>query len=196
MGYCNNKHSKIEEKYENPIDTLIIKFIECFDNNVMKLHTDPNYITIFRFILVVVFWIKFTRNKSKTNAVLFAFIFLFNYFLDCVDGYLARKCDTVTQFGDYLDHIADIIGGLLIVSTLYPFKEFEIVLIIIFTFLGVAYMGCQQKIYNKSDKIIETLDYFKPLCFCNIKKLRYFSVATTCIVYAILFLNRFVFKKF
>ena len=142
MGYCNNKHRKINKKCENPIDTLILEFIEFFDKNVIKLHTDPNFITIFRFILVVIFWSKFNNNKTKTNATFFAFIFLFNYFLDCLDGYLARKCDSVTKFGDYLDHIADLLGGILILSTLYPFKKWELITIIISTFLQSRHNYC------------------------------------------------------
>ena len=194
MGYCDNEHRKIDKNFENPIDLLIIDSIEFIDKNVIKLQTDPNFITIFRFILVVIFWSKFNNNKTKTNATFFAFIFLLGYYLDCLDGYLARKCDSVTKFGDYLDHIADLLSGVLILSTLYPFKNWELISAIASTFLGAAYMGCQQKIYNNSNEIKETLDYFKPLCFCSITKLKYFTTATTSLVFVGLFLNRYVFK--
>ena len=187
-------YRKIDSEYENKIDNVILDSIEEFEKNIFKLNIDPNIVTISRFVLVVIFWTRFNKTKSKSNALIFGLIYLFNYFLDCLDGYIARKYDRVTILGDLLDHLADIIGGALIIYSLYPLKRNETILVILFTYLALAHLGCQQKIYNKG-KPKETLDYLRSICFTSIKTSKYFSTPIQILVYFFLFCNRFIFSK-
>ena len=41
--------------------------------------------------------------------VAFVALSLMNYLSDCVDGYMARRYDMSTVFGDYYDHVSDIV---------------------------------------------------------------------------------------
>ena len=190
MKYCNKEFRKIPSSRENPIDDLIIDFIEYFDTEIYPLRTDPNYITIFRFIISLFFWYKYISNPSKKNAIFFIFIFLFNYFMDCVDGYLARKCDSVTVLGDFLDHIADISIFLMWIYTMCPLNCNEYIILGIVSFLTLAHFGCQQKYYNNPPEKRETLDSLIPLCFIDYKYLRYFSSATLFITCTLMFYNK------
>ena len=73
----------------------------------------PNKITIFRIILVPFMLIIPLFNISTRflginvgNIIILA-IFLIASFTDFLDGYLARKNNLVTNFGKFLDPIAD-----------------------------------------------------------------------------------------
>ena len=60
---------------------------------------------MFRIILGI-FVLYYLYN---THDILFPIIgIILFYWLDCLDGHLARSTNQVTVFGDYLDHFADI----------------------------------------------------------------------------------------
>ena len=192
MIFCNSKFRKIDRKYEHPIDNIIIDTFEYINNNIIEIKTKPNYITIFRTVMFIFFWYKFIKDKSKKNTILLVLVYIFFYILDCLDGYTARKCDNVTVLGDYLDHISDIVGNLLMIFTLYPFKNSEVCIFLIFSFLLLSFFGCQQKQFNKKDYPYETLDYFKPLCVFNFNFIKYFSAPTYVSVITILFCRKYL----
>ncbi|MDO5724860.1 MAG: CDP-alcohol phosphatidyltransferase family protein [Tissierellia bacterium] len=66
--------------------------------------TLPNMITIFRLILVPVFWILF---KLFDRIDLCIIVFMVAGVSDVLDGYLARKLDQITKLGTMLDPLAD-----------------------------------------------------------------------------------------
>lgn len=74
----------------------------------------PNIITLVRilFVPVVIF---FLYEPNKTKCFYGALIFLFAALTDWVDGYLARQRKEVTNFGKFLDPLAD---KLLVMSAL------------------------------------------------------------------------------
>jgi len=47
-------------------------------------------------------------HKSYKLSALFLMI---SYYFDMMDGYIARKYDQVTEFGDWFDHISDLINN-------------------------------------------------------------------------------------
>jgi len=79
--------------------------------SVMNL---PNFLTIIRVVLIP-FFIFFFSIASRGSAMIAAVIFLVASLTDLLDGYLARRRKEVTQFGKFLDPVAD---KLLIVSAL------------------------------------------------------------------------------
>lgn len=79
--------------------------------SVMNL---PNILTIIRVVLIP-FFIFFFSRPSTRSATIAAVIFLVASLTDLLDGYLARRRKEVTQFGKFLDPVAD---KLLIVSAL------------------------------------------------------------------------------
>ncbi len=74
----------------------------------------PNILTVFRIVLIP-FYIYFFYQRSPDSSVIAALIFLIASLTDILDGYLARARSEVTQFGKFLDPIAD---KLLILSAL------------------------------------------------------------------------------
>jgi cardiolipin synthase len=66
--------------------------------------TIPNAITLFRLLLVpVVFFIIISGGDRLLAFALFAFAGL----TDLIDGYIARKTNTVTEFGKAIDPLVD-----------------------------------------------------------------------------------------
>ena len=83
----------------------------------------PNKLTIFRIILVPIMvaisFINFDTNilGIPLNFIIMDIIFIIGSLTDKLDGYLARKNNQITNFGKFLDPIADkilVISAMLI----------------------------------------------------------------------------------
>ncbi len=112
----------------------------------------PNKLTVLRICLVPVFMIvlwlpTFVEGASRTVCCLCAaLIFAAASLTDFIDGKLARKYGLVSNFGKFMDPLADkflIIGALLAAIPVYPAFEWALVLsliIIVFRELAVSSM--------------------------------------------------------
>ena len=67
----------------------------------------PNKLTILRMIMIPVFVAVFYIHLIPYKYIISAGIFALAAFTDFLDGYLARKHNLVTDFGKFLDPIAD-----------------------------------------------------------------------------------------
>lgn len=65
-----------------------------------------NKITLFRVFLVPVFMLILYSNLSNSQTIA-GFIFIFASLTDTLDGYLARSRNLVTNFGKFVDPLAD-----------------------------------------------------------------------------------------
>lgn len=74
----------------------------------------PNFITLFRILLIPVFIILFI-NPTEDRSLSAAVIFVVAAMTDLLDGYVARRTGQVTRLGKLLDPIAD---KLLVLSAL------------------------------------------------------------------------------
>lgn len=181
---------KIDRNLENPIDNIIIDLCEALNPLWKKLEFTPNTLTFFSLVLGVYgLYIIYTKKQYKLGATLF----LIAYILDCADGNYARKYKMYSKFGDYFDHIGDLIKHILMfllililpIST--PIKIFILVLLGILVLLLNIHLGAQQ-CFAKGDTSV--LDNLKFLCRKkeDIKFLRYFGVGTfELVVFLILF---------
>jgi phosphatidylglycerophosphate synthase len=175
---------KISSDMENPIDDILIHLSDNTIPLCTQMGITPNHVTIFRSILTLyTYYLLFTTCEYEIPIA----AFMFCYFLDCLDGHLARKTNQVTVLGDYLDHMADSFVGLMfIVFMLY--REYEYKLEIVFGFIVVGYlsvvhMNLQQQNYslvtNKyGEELLDKLDVlhnFKPR---DIMWTRYFGMGT------------------
>lgn len=85
----------------------------------MKLNT-PNKLTIMRMILVP-FFVLFLTLETIPHRYLWALVFFsVASFTDFLDGHIARKNNIVTNFGKFLDPLAD---KLLVISALMCFVD-------------------------------------------------------------------------
>ena len=115
--------------------------------------------------------------------ITFVVLFLVAYLFDCVDGYMARRYDQMSVFGDYYDHISDIVKMLAIAAVFlcrYSFVALIPVLLVMVV-LGIgslAYLGCSQRLKKGGDG--ETLDIFQAMCSDKerIHWVKYFSTGT------------------
>ena len=77
--------------------------------------TIPNVLTSFRLLLVPVF-LWFVTRGTMTGSVLALVVFVAASITDSLDGYFARKHDSHTDLGRFLDPLAD---KLLVLSAFY-----------------------------------------------------------------------------
>jgi phosphatidylglycerophosphate synthase len=164
---------KIPKTYENPLDNIIIDLADSLCPFFHKLGFTPNGITT----LSLIFALFAAWALWKGHVWLFAILYVISYFFDCMDGHYARKYNQVTKLGDLYDHVKDIVTGLLIMWVLYYRNKDRcnwnvwipvIVVFVLFTGLGYAHLGCQEKIYGLNQS--GTLSAGKMLCPGNASK--------------------------
>ena len=76
----------------------------------------PNKLTVFRVILIPFFVLCFYTPNLPYNNVIACVIFCVASITDFLDGYLARRDGLVTNFGKFMDPLADklLVGAALI----------------------------------------------------------------------------------
>jgi phosphatidylglycerophosphate synthase len=179
---------KISKEYENPIDYKLYElseYVSEYLHNIKIFTITPNTITIFgifiSFLSIYALW-----NNYYIISITLLF---FRHFLDCLDGYYARKYNMQSEFGDYLDHISDLFTFISIfLILLYKLKKIEKLVFLILTaflsLISLIQIGCQEIIYdNKNDKN-SSLKQTKKLCFNTnfIHFTKYFANGTCIII--------------
>ena len=93
----------------------------------------PNKLTVLRMILVPIFMVVFMVDAIPYNTIISAFIFILASITDWLDGYLARKNNIVTNFGKFMDPLADklLVTGALLCLMEKNAVSFWVVMIII-----------------------------------------------------------------
>lgn len=178
---------KLPEKYENPIDNILINIAERLNPIFYKLGFSPNGITTLSLITGLLFNYYYYIGNYKVSALMMSL----SYFFDCMDGNFARTYNMQTKFGDYYDHIKDVIVMLIFAGILLLYKDiptkykiFGIVVAVIMTFGVMMHVGCTEKyVKDKKKKGIEEsgfLSNFKGTCdkIDRIKYVRYLGCGT------------------
>jgi len=93
----------------------------------------PNRITLFRVIMIPVFLAVYLTPDIPYGNYIAAAIFIIAALSDFLDGYLARKNNLVTNFGKFMDPLADklLVSGALICFVGYQLVPAWIVFAII-----------------------------------------------------------------
>jgi len=99
--------------------------------------TIPNYITIFRFILVP--FVVMALLSGYVGAALIGFVIA--GISDGVDGYIARRFDQRSELGAYLDPIADKVLLVSLFVVLGILKELPVWLVIIVVSRDIFIIG-------------------------------------------------------
>lgn len=66
----------------------------------------PNILSIFRIILAPIFFV-FIISDTKELVIISFFLYLLAAFSDYLDGFLARKLNAISSFGNFFDPLAD-----------------------------------------------------------------------------------------
>jgi len=88
--------------------------------------TYANFITSFRIILIPAMVLFFFFNTEGSRYIV-TVIFIIAAITDYFDGYVARKYNQVTNFGKFIDPVADkilVVSSLLLI--LYGYNKLEI----------------------------------------------------------------------
>jgi hypothetical protein len=184
---------KIPEKFENPLDNILIDISEYVSPSFHKYGFTPNMITTLSNIAAIIVILLLLHAKYVWAAI----FFIVAYFFDCLDGHVARKYNMTSKIGDYYDHVSDAFKSILILYTMYYInsdKFFKIIpILIITTILTFIHLGCQEKYYNKDES--DTIFFTKNLCPTdsnnkesienNMKITRFFGCGTYNIVFAL-----------
>ena len=153
---------KIEDNNENFIDNVLIDICEYISDFVNKIGLTPNMITT----ISLFFGLFAAFLVYKRKYVIAVILWTLQYFFDCLDGYIARKYNQTSKFGDYYDHISDVIKLIALLFALFfinSTKFFRIIWILIFFgILMIGHLGCQEKIYNNEES--GSLSLSKILC--------------------------------
>lgn len=94
--------------------------------------TTPNQLTILRMILTPIFIVLFLEG-GPTNILIASIIYLLASITDWYDGYMARRLQLVTRWGQFMDPLADklLVSSALIVFACEHYVEWWMVIIII-----------------------------------------------------------------
>lgn len=177
-----NNSRKISQNDENPIDNILYDI----SNELIKVfkifNFTPNMITTLSLLITLIGLYYINNGYYKTGSILY----FIGYFFDCMDGSYARTYNMTSKFGDYYDHISDIIKIIFLVSCKYQLKLKKqtkilfMIIILIFGLLTIIQTGCQEKIKNKDIKNKSVLELVTFLCpnIENNKYFRYFGTGT------------------
>lgn len=93
----------------------------------------PNKLTVLRMILVPIFMVVYMLDSIPYHTYFAAAIFILASVTDWLDGYLARKNNLVTNFGKFMDPLADklLVTGALLCLMERDIVAFWVVMIII-----------------------------------------------------------------
>ncbi len=80
----------------------------------------PNILTLFRLVLVPLYAIVFACEKE--GHLLAALIFVLASLTDVADGYIARKYNLITRWGQLMDPLADKCMQLAVIISLFTAK--------------------------------------------------------------------------
>jgi hypothetical protein len=153
---------KIPSNLENPIDNFLIDTCEYVAPTFYKYGFTPNIVTTLSNITTIIAIILLVQAKYTWAA----FLVFVAYFFDCLDGHIARKYNIATEFGDYYDHISDILKAIGIIYAMYYVnsqKLLKVLPFIILSFLLMSiHIGCQEQYYDSNES--NTLSTAKFLC--------------------------------
>ncbi len=142
----------------------------------------PNFLTLIR-IALVPFFIYFLFKESLIYNIIAFGIFLIASLTDLVDGYLARKWKQETEFGKFLDPLADKV---LVISSFVTFialneqvEVWMVFLIVLRDMLitSLRYIGIQNNKSIRTTKIAKLKTFFQMVAIIVILSL--FIVITT-----------------
>jgi phosphatidylglycerophosphate synthase len=180
---------KIPEHLENPVDNLILNIVDYTMPFFYKLGFTPNGITTLSLFFGLLS-VKLIYDQDYLESSLAYFI---SYIFDCMDGHMARKYKMVSKFGDYYDHIKDMVVGILLVYTIIVkyssyggyWKYFPLILFVLFFTMNM-HLGCQEIYYHNGSTSDDSLTVTTHLCPVKTKKetenvmiyTKYFNSAT------------------
>ena len=167
--------SKLSNNLNNPWDNVMMSLCGKFCPLFKYFDFSPNMLTTISLVTGIASIYCFTSKKYNLSSLLF----IISYFFDCIDGYYARKYNMVSKFGDYYDHIKDVIVTSLIIFVIvkkywilnswHKFLPFSLIAFLPFILIHV---GCVESLRSKdhNNSTSESLSITQKLCPARDKK--------------------------
>lgn len=188
---------KVPSEYESPIDKICYDGCDPVASFLKKFNVTPNQITTVGLIMGLLSFYCITQKMFILAFVLYWITF----FLDCLDGHYARKYNMTSTFGDYYDHIRDVLVNTLIIGAIWFHltKNQKILYVVILTASALAmftHIGCQE-LNSRLNEHNESLLWSKTLCpdKAMVKFTKFFGCGTFILIVSIYILYLTVNKK-
>lgn len=170
IGKFSKKHGL---QYEDPLTVYYYQASRYISNKVI-IH--PNILTTLRLVIMIGLTVAFYRKKY---TIMMALLVQVCWFLDHLDGDMARRHNLVTKFGDYYDHIVDVTYLLplyvILIFRLYVKPGF-IVLLLLLILLNITtsiLISCHEQLFHKKNKQTKsTLQILSSICYVNKQQLK------------------------
>lgn len=102
--------------------------------NKKVLFNIPNCLCFFRILLIPLFLYVYFVADFKNRYIVAAFVLVISGISDFLDGFIARKFNMVTDFGKFIDPVADKLTQFVVAITLlfnYPLAWILLIIIIL-----------------------------------------------------------------
>lgn len=140
----------------------------------------PNLITLSRTITLILGFILFIKEKTTTAI----YLYIYGSVSDAFDGYFARRWNSYTRLGSYLDAITDKFYALSIIIIGMLNKNYLIILIAVLELIItiINYITLKRRTENKTERVgkfkmtFEFLTLIVSLLVIKIKQLYYVFV--------------------
>ncbi len=151
---------KLGKENESKLNHMIYSIVEVLDPIFYKLHFTSNDVTTFSIIFCYLSYINL--KKKNLSSITYYLIYVI---LDYLDGYMARKYNMSSDFGDMYDHVRDVSFNMLLFSVIYK-NIYLSSLFVIGVLLSLISIGCQEvQFENKcEDTYNNTLSILKNYC--------------------------------
>jgi phosphatidylglycerophosphate synthase len=192
--YIKRMVNKLSDDIDCPFDVQLYKFIDTHLHVYYDLGFTPNMVTTFSILFGLLAAQQIMRKKCKIAAIML----VISYYLDCVDGKLARQYNMITKFGDIYDHAGDLIKIIVIFIALFAStkkmtetKWIYISIFIVLTLIQCMHLGYQEAIYDKTDESVILHMWRKMVAFDSnpeqtIHYTKYFGCGTWYLCFAVL----------
>ena len=168
-----NIDKEYTDKYEDYINTFILTVGTKFYSIFKKLNFTPNMLTT----LSLIFGLISYKFFSIKQFILSSFFYFLSYSFDVLDGNYARHTGLTSKFGDYYDHIKDILIGILIFFAFCKYSiwnklNFKLLLLIIIITIVllltiISELGCREVYYKKKTQKNVSFFFKYSYLFCS-----------------------------
>ena len=165
---------KLPSELDNPIDSFLYSLLPPVSEWAHRNCLTPNHITTVSLLggLLAIYGLKSRR------PLVFVIGYVIAYVGDALDGYVARKYDQCTEFGDYYDHVKDTLVHIVLFVCLYQLavqKNARWVVGVLLTFMLVALwhlklmddFHCEQHPDSAPSRTIHVIQRVMPECLTS-----------------------------
>ena len=143
------------------IALIIDSMEENREQKKQKIINVPNFLCIFRILLVPVFVVLYLRAEDFTGQLVAASVIALAGITDFLDGFLARKFHLITEFGKIVDPLADKLLQAGIAIALMVNIPYMWILFAVFAVKELTMFFFQAYLYRRGKKLPGALWYGK-----------------------------------